>query len=118
MSNLTEKWGQVITNTYGTPPVAFVSGKGATLTDEEGKTYIDMLAGIAVNSLGYGHPAVVQAVSEQVAKVGHVSNLFASEPVVNAAGKRSLNASVTGMPAYSSAIPARKQMRRHSSSHA
>ena len=87
MSNLTEKWGQVITNTYGTPPVAFVSGKGATLTDEEGKTYIDMLAGIAVNSLGYGHPAVVQAVSEQVAKVGHVSNLFASEPVVNAAGK-------------------------------
>lgn len=87
MSNLTEKWGQVITNTYGTPPVAFVYGKGATLTDEEGKTYIDMLAGIAVNSLGYGHPAVVQAVSEQVAKVGHVSNLFASEPVVNAAGK-------------------------------
>lgn len=87
MSNLTEKWGQVITNTYGTPPVAFVSGKGATLTDEEGKTYIDMLAGIAVNSLGYGHPAVVQAVTEQVAKVGHVSNLFASEPVVNAAGK-------------------------------
>ncbi|KKO78777.1 acetylornithine aminotransferase [Corynebacterium minutissimum] len=86
-TKLTERWGQVLSNTYGTPPVAIVSGKGATVTDEDGKDYIDMLAGIAVNSLGYAHPAIVEAVSAQVATVGHVSNLFASEPVVEAAGK-------------------------------
>lgn len=86
-TTLTQRWGQVLSNTYGTPPVAIVSGKGATVTDEDGKEYIDMLAGIAVNSLGYAHPAIVEAVSAQVATVGHVSNLFASKPVVEAAGK-------------------------------
>lgn len=86
-TKLTERWGQVLSNTYGTPPVAIVSGKGATVTDEDGKNYIDMLAGIAVNSLGYAHPAIVEVVSAQVATVGHVSNLFASKPVVEAAGK-------------------------------
>lgn len=54
-TTLTQRWGQVLSNTYGTPPVAIVSGKGATVTDEDGKQYIDMLAGIAVNSLGYAH---------------------------------------------------------------
>ncbi|MBU5653318.1 acetylornithine transaminase [Corynebacterium aurimucosum] len=86
-TTLTQRWGQVLSNTYGTPPVAIVSGKGATVTDEDGKEYIDMLAGIAVNSLGYAHPAIVEAVSTQVANVGHVSNLFASKPVIEAAGK-------------------------------
>ena len=86
-TTLTQRWGEVLSNTYGTPPVAIVSGKGATVTDEDGKEYIDMLAGIAVNSLGYAHPAIVEAVSAQVATVGHVSNLFASKPVVEAAGK-------------------------------
>ncbi|OFP25059.1 acetylornithine aminotransferase [Corynebacterium sp. HMSC066C02] len=86
-TTLTQRWGQVLSNTYGTPPVAIVSGKGATVTDEDGKEYIDMLAGIAVNSLGYAHPAIVEAVSTQVATVGHVSNLFASKPVIEAAGK-------------------------------
>ncbi|MDK6812779.1 acetylornithine transaminase [Corynebacterium sp. UMB6689] len=86
-TTLTQRWGQVLSNTYGTPPVAIVSGKGATVTDEDGKECIDMLAGIAVNSLGYAHPAIVEAVSTQVATVGHVSNLFASKPVVEAAGK-------------------------------
>ncbi|OFS37711.1 acetylornithine transaminase [Corynebacterium sp. HMSC069E04] len=86
-TTLTQRWGQVLSNTYGTPPVAIVSGKGATVTDEDGKEYIDMLAGIAVNSLGYARPAIVEAVSTQVATVGHVSNLFASKPVVEAAGK-------------------------------
>lgn len=86
-TTLTQRWGQVLSNTYGTPPVAIVSGKGATVSDEDGKEYIDMLAGIAVNSLGYAHPAIIEAVSTQVATVGHVSNLFASKPVVEAAGK-------------------------------
>lgn len=87
MSELTQEWGTVLANTYGTPPLALVEGKGATVQDEEGKSYIDLLAGIAVNSLGYGHPALVEAVSAQVARLGHVSNLFASEPVIKAGEK-------------------------------
>ena len=84
---LTERWGEVLSNTYGTPPVALVSGRGSTVTDEDGKDYIDLLAGIAVSSLGYAHPAIVEAVSTQVATLGHVSNLFASAPVVETATK-------------------------------
>ena len=86
-TTLTERWGEVLSNTYGTPPVALVSGHGSTVTDENGKDYIDLLAGIAVSSLGYAHPAIVEAVSAQVATLGHVSNLFASTPVVEAAEK-------------------------------
>lgn len=69
-------------NTYGHPQLEIVNGDGAEVTDAEGKTYLDMLAGIAVNSLGHGHPALVEAVSEQVAKFAHLSNLFVSEPAV------------------------------------
>lgn len=87
MSTLTQEWGTVLANTYGAPPIALVEGKGATVTDEEGNNYIDLLAGIAVNSLGYGHPALVDAVSKQVARLAHVSNLFASAPVVKAGEK-------------------------------
>ncbi|OFQ49410.1 acetylornithine transaminase [Corynebacterium sp. HMSC076D02] len=87
MTSLIKQWNEAIANNYGAPPLGLVSGAGSTVLDEEGKSYIDMLAGIAVNSLGYGHPAVVQAVSQQVAKLAHVSNLFASEPVVEVAQK-------------------------------
>lgn len=87
MTSLIKQWNEAIANNYGAPPLGLVSGAGSTVVDEEGKSYIDMLAGIAVNSLGYGHPAVVQAVSQQVAKLAHVSNLFASEPVVEVAQK-------------------------------
>jgi len=63
-------------NTYATSPVHFVSGKGATLTDAEGRTYLDFLAGLAVVSLGHAHPAVAEAVCTQAATLLHVSNLF------------------------------------------
>ncbi len=72
-------------NNYGTPQIQLVSGHGATVTDNEGKEYIDMLAGIAVNSLGHGHPDIVAAVSKQVGELAHVSNLFITEPAVNVA---------------------------------
>ena len=72
---LNQRWSQVLSNTYGTPPVAIVSGRGSTVTDEEGNEYIDMLAGIAVNSLGYAHPAIVEAVSRQVAAEQRVLDL-------------------------------------------
>ncbi|WP_342319673.1 acetylornithine transaminase [Corynebacterium mayonis] len=80
-------WGEVLMNTYATPALELVSGRGARVSGADGTEYIDMLAGIAVNSLGYAHPAIVAAVSGQVAKLGHVSNLFASTPVVEAASR-------------------------------
>lgn len=85
MSEFSSRWTSALLDTYPTPPVELVSGEGATVTDTDGNTYIDMLAGIAVNALGHAHPAIVDAVSAQVARLGHVSNLFGSQPVVEVA---------------------------------
>ena len=63
-------------NTYARQPVAFVRGEGVWLWDEDGRKYLDALAGIAVNTLGHNHPALVRAIAEQAAKVIHTSNLF------------------------------------------
>ncbi|ALC05773.1 Acetylornithine aminotransferase [Corynebacterium deserti GIMN1.010] len=85
--NTLETWPEVILNSYGTPPIELVSGKGATVTDEQGNVYIDLLAGIAVNALGHAHPAIIEAVTSQIGQLGHVSNLFASRPVVEVAAE-------------------------------
>ncbi|OKI66849.1 acetylornithine transaminase [Micromonospora sp. CB01531] len=82
MSTLVERWGAAMMDNYGTPPLALVSGSGAVVVDEAGREYVDLLGGIAVNALGHAHPAVVAAVSKQVATLGHVSNLFVAEPPV------------------------------------
>ncbi len=82
MSALTQRWRQSMMDNYGTPPLALVSGSGAVVVDEAGREYVDLLGGIAVNALGHAHPAVVAAVSKQVATLGHVSNLFIAEPPV------------------------------------
>jgi acetylornithine aminotransferase len=80
--SLVNRWSQTMMNNYGTPQTAFVRGEGAVLTDEDGKQYVDFLGGIAVNALGHAHPAVVAAVTQQVQTLGHVSNLYISEPAV------------------------------------
>jgi acetylornithine aminotransferase len=67
-------------NNYGTPPVALASGDGAVVTDVDGNTYLDLLGGIAVNVLGHRHPAVIAAVTHQIATLGHTSNFYATEP--------------------------------------
>ncbi|MBL1067337.1 acetylornithine transaminase [Streptomyces sp. 7-21] len=84
MSNqeLTRRWQAALMNNYGTPRVPLTHGEGARLWDADGKEYLDFLGGIAVSSLGTGHPAVVRAVSDQIALLGHVSNLFIAEPPV------------------------------------
>src|SRR6266511_2425302 len=82
MSTLIERWPGAVMNTYGTPPLALVRGEGAVVVDEAGQSYVDFLAGLAVNALGHAHPAVVAAVTAQVATLGHVSNLYASPPAV------------------------------------
>lgn len=63
-------------NTYGRLPVAFTHGQGCRLFDEQGKSYLDALAGIAVNTLGHNHPRLVKALSEQVGRLMHASNLY------------------------------------------
>ncbi|MCZ7417948.1 acetylornithine transaminase [Verrucosispora sp. WMMA2121] len=82
MSALVSRWRQAMMDNYGTPPLALVSGSGAVVVDEAGREYVDLLGGIAVNSLGHAHPTVVAAVSKQVATLGHVSNLYVCEPPV------------------------------------
>ncbi|WP_457113101.1 acetylornithine transaminase [Marmoricola sp. URHA0025 HA25] len=74
-------------NTFGPPKLALVRGKGAHVWDEDGKEYVDLLGGIAVNALGHGHPALVAAVTEQLQTLGHVSNFFTSGPQVDLAEK-------------------------------
>lgn len=79
---LTSRWDTALMRNYGTPPLELVSGRGATVTAADGSDYMDLLAGIAVNSLGHAHPAVVDAVSRQVAELGHISNLYVHPTVV------------------------------------
>jgi acetylornithine aminotransferase len=82
MTSLVERWSQSMMDNYGTPPLALTKGAGAVLTDEAGNEYLDLLGGIAVNALGHAHPAIVAAVSQQIATLGHVSNLYVAEPPV------------------------------------
>jgi acetylornithine aminotransferase len=72
---------------YGTPRLPLVRGEGTRLWDADGKEYLDFVGGIAVNALGHAHPAIVEAVSRQIASLGHVSNLFVAEPPVALAEK-------------------------------
>ncbi|MGW3074809.1 acetylornithine transaminase [Kitasatospora sp. NPDC001132] len=78
----TERWQHSFTDNYGTPRIPLVRGEGSKLWDADGKEYTDLLGGIAVNALGTAHPAVVEAVSRQIATLGHVSNLFMAEPTI------------------------------------
>ncbi|KZS75923.1 acetylornithine aminotransferase [Mycobacterium kansasii] len=80
--SLQQRWQAVMMNNYGTPPIALASGDGAVVTDADGKTYVDLLGGIAVNVLGHRHPAVIEAVTHQLSTLGHTSNLYATEPGV------------------------------------
>jgi acetylornithine/N-succinyldiaminopimelate aminotransferase len=80
--SLTERWEAVMMNNYGTPPLALAGGDGAVVTDVDGKSYLDLLGGIAVNILGHRHPAVIEAVTRQLNTLGHTSNLYLTEPAV------------------------------------
>ncbi|HEX2416626.1 MAG TPA: acetylornithine transaminase [Micromonosporaceae bacterium] len=82
---IAHRWAAALMPTYPLPPLALIRGEGCLVIDERGKRYLDLYGGIAVNVLGHGHPAVVTAVSRQIATLGHVSNLVASEPAVTLA---------------------------------
>ena len=82
-----EQAEQALVHTYNRYPIVLDHGEGVYLYDTEGKKYLDFAAGIAVCSLGYGHPEYNAALKEQMEKLLHVSNLFYTAPVVDAAEK-------------------------------
>ncbi|WP_433479005.1 acetylornithine transaminase [Spirillospora sp. CA-142024] len=82
MSDLRARFEAAFMPNYGVPPVALARGEGCRVWDAGGREYLDLIAGIAVSSLGHGHPALVEAVSSQVATLAHTSNLFLHEPEV------------------------------------
>jgi acetylornithine/N-succinyldiaminopimelate aminotransferase len=79
---LQSRWRNSLMDNYGTPAMTIVRGEGVRVWDAEGREYIDLLAGIAVNALGHAHPDVVAAVARQMTTLGHTSNLAISPPVV------------------------------------
>ncbi len=72
---------------FGSPSLVLTHGRGAVVTDADGRDYLDLLAGIAVNALGHAHPRWVEIVSRQLATLGHVSNFFTSPQQIALAGK-------------------------------
>ncbi|MEU5768562.1 acetylornithine transaminase [Streptomyces asoensis] len=84
MSNqeMTARWQGALMNNYGTPLLPLVRGAGSRVWDADDNEYLDFVGGIAVNALGHAHPAVVDAVSRQIASLGHISNFFMAEPTV------------------------------------
>lgn len=86
-TDIVELEHQYLMGTFKRLPVTLVEGRGVTVRDTEGREYIDMVAGIAVNALGHAHPAVAQALADQAGRLIHTSNLYYSEPQVALAGK-------------------------------
>ncbi len=82
---LQERFAAALMPNYGVPPVALARGQGSRVWDVDGREYLDLIAGIAVSSLGHAHPAVIEAVSSQVASIAHTSNLFMHEREVELA---------------------------------
>lgn len=82
-----QRYAASLMNTFGPPKLVLTRGEGAHVWDTDGKEYVDLLGGIAVNALGHGHPALVEAVTGQLRTLGHVSNFFTSAPQVELAEK-------------------------------
>lgn len=80
-----DRWDAVMMRNYGTPPLVLSHGSGCRVWDVDGTEYLDLLAGIAVSSLGHAHPAIVSAVSEQVGRIAHSSNLAINRPALELA---------------------------------
>jgi acetylornithine/N-succinyldiaminopimelate aminotransferase len=85
MNDLERRYAGAVMNTFGPPKLVLTRGAGSYVWDADGNRYLDLLGGIAVNSLGQAHPALVAAVTEQLGTLGHVSNFFATEPQVTLA---------------------------------
>ncbi|MGW1741107.1 acetylornithine transaminase [Nocardia sp. NPDC001965] len=84
-AELRQRWSNVMMRNYATPEVVLTRGTGAVVYDADGNRYVDFVGGIAVNSLGHAHQAILSAVMDQLGTLGHVSNLYGSEPVIELA---------------------------------
>ncbi len=81
----TERYAGALMNTFGPPKLVLTRGVGAHVWDADGREYVDLLGGIAVNALGHAHPRLTKAVTEQLETLGHISNFFASAPQIELA---------------------------------
>jgi acetylornithine aminotransferase len=86
-ADLLEEYSESLLGVFGSPSLVLTHGRGAVVTDADGKDYLDLLAGIAVNALGHAHPRWVEAVSRQLATLGHISNFFTSPQQIALAEK-------------------------------
>lgn len=82
-----EQWKDALQDNYGTPGILLTKGKGAFVWDADGKKYLDFLGGIATNILGHAHPEIASAVSDQITRLGHVSNLYMHPQAIELAQK-------------------------------
>lgn len=94
----TDRYTHAVMDTFGPPQRVLVRGEGAWVWDADGRRYLDLLGGIAVNALGHAHPTLTAAISAQLGTLGHVSNFFAS-PTQVALAERLL--AIAGAPAGS-----------------
>ncbi|MFJ7748335.1 acetylornithine transaminase [Arthrobacter sp. NPDC097144] len=81
------RYGSALMGVFGTPQRVLVRGSGCTVWDADGKAYLDLLGGIAVNALGHAHPFLTSVIGSQLATLGHVSNFFTSPTQVALAEK-------------------------------
>ena len=93
---LRDRWQATMMPNYGVPAVALSHGRGAVVTDVDGRDYLDLIAGIATSTLGHAHPAITAAVAQQVSRLAHTSNLVAHEPGLELAERL---VELTGHPA-------------------
>jgi len=103
-ADLKARYAESLMNTFGPPKLVLARGEGVHVWDDAGKQYLDLLGGIAVNSLGHAHPALVEAITSQLQTLGHVSNFFATEPQIRLA-ERLLDLVVGGRAASDQSRP-------------
>lgn len=96
-----QRWETTMMNNYGTPTLTLERGDGAYVWDTDGNRYLDLVSGIAVNALGHAHPAIVAAVTEQIGKLAHTSNLYINKPALELAERLLDLAGVTGKVLFS-----------------
>jgi acetylornithine/N-succinyldiaminopimelate aminotransferase len=84
-NNWMERADKVVMNTYGRQPLVLVKGAGCRVWDDQGREYLDFVAGLAVCNLGHAHPAVARAAAEQLTRLVHVSNIYYTTPMVELA---------------------------------
>nr|MBA2631906.1 aminotransferase class III-fold pyridoxal phosphate-dependent enzyme [Chloroflexota bacterium] len=84
-TSVTEREARVHLQTYARQPITLVSGRGCWVTDDAGREYLDLVAGIAVDVLGHAHPAITEAVTHQAGRLVQVSNLYYTLPQVELA---------------------------------